>query len=107
MSDDPNKKAVCLDDLSDWPAGDGKDALIDVTIGLRGQLTRDMARTAANTWHALIARYPKALFWWPKNALDTWNNDCKLGGPDGVIVNCKIHAGQFGYGFVQTDVSTP
>jgi hypothetical protein len=55
-------QAISFDDPSDWPDGDGDGALIPVTIGLRGQSTKDEAQVTADMWRTVIARYPKAIF---------------------------------------------
>jgi hypothetical protein len=48
-------------DLPDYP-NDGAGMLIPVTIGSRGDLSKDKARLAAAIWRQATSRYPKACF---------------------------------------------
>jgi hypothetical protein len=42
--------------------GDGEGAFVDLTIGIRGSLTRSFAKAAAKAWREMVKRHPKALF---------------------------------------------
>jgi hypothetical protein len=43
-------------------APDGDHAVVHLIIGSRGRLTRDAAKDAANVWHQITTKYPKACF---------------------------------------------
>jgi hypothetical protein len=47
----------------DWPPGDCADTMMSVIIGVRGNLTKNQARTNAAMWREVVARYPKAMLY--------------------------------------------
>jgi hypothetical protein len=54
-------RSLCdFDHIADAVHGDGDDAMIAFTIGMRGSLTSHVARAAARAWHETIAMYPKS-----------------------------------------------
>jgi hypothetical protein len=57
-----NVAAICYQDMSDWPDGDGDGILIPVVIGVRGNLTKKEAQQCAAMWHEVTRHYPKAGF---------------------------------------------
>lgn len=54
-------EAVSFEDQSAWPGGDGDGALMPVTVGVRGRLTRRDAKSCAAMWCEVRRRYPRGI----------------------------------------------